>query len=358
MPMNDSSARDSNHPGWTLGDLARELGVELRGDAAVRIHGLATLGSAQPGQLGFLANPLYRAQLADTAASAVILAAEVADECPVACLVAANPYLAYAKASHLFDDRPRVAEGVHPTAVVADDVVLGAGCRIGPHVVLASGCVLGERVEVGPGTCIGAQTRIGNDCLLHANVTIYHGVQMGERCVIQGGVVIGGDGFGYANEKGQWRKIAQLGGVRIGNDVEIGASTTIDRGALQDTVIGNNVILDNQIQIAHNVEIGDGTAIAGCTGIAGSTKIGRNCTIAGAVGIAGHLEIADRVHLTMRSAITKSISEPGSYSSGTAMSTTAEWRKNAARFRHLDEMARKIRQLEARLKALDGQSSD
>ena len=347
------SADQGKGNGLTLGELAQQLGAELRGNPAIRIRGLATLGDAQAGQLSFLANPLYRAQLASTSASAVIVAEDVAAECPVACLVAANPYLTYARASHLFNHRPRQPEGVHPTAVIAPGAVLGTGCRIGPHVVIEAGCMLGERVEVGPGTCIGANSRIGNDCVLHGNVTLYHGVVIGERCTLHGGVVIGADGFGFANEKGAWRKIAQLGGVRIGNDVEVGASTTIDRGALRDTIIGDNVILDNQIQIAHNVEIGEGTAIAGCTGIAGSTKIGRYCTIAGAVGIAGHIEIADRVHLTMRSAITNSISEPGSYSSGTAMSSTKEWRKNAVRFRQLDDMARRIIQLEARLKALD-----
>lgn len=338
---------------FSLGDLAQRLGVELRGDASIPISGMATLGSAGPGQLGFLANPQYRSQLQSTRASAVIIHPDLAAECPVACLLSTNPYLTYARASQLFDRRPRQPEGIHPAAIVADDVVLGQGCRIGPRVVIEAGVVLGDRVEIGPGSVIGAGCRIGNDCLLHANVTLYYGVVMGERCVLQSSVVIGGDGFGFAPAQGRWHKIAQLGGVRIGDDVEIGASTTIDRGALKDTIIGNNVILDNQIQIAHNVEIGDGTAIAGCTGIAGSTKIGKHCTIAGAVGIAGHLEIADKVHLTMRSAITKSISEPGSYSSGTAMSTTAEWRKNAARFRQLDEMARKIRSLEQRLKALE-----
>ncbi|MEZ5509125.1 MAG: UDP-3-O-(3-hydroxymyristoyl)glucosamine N-acyltransferase [Gammaproteobacteria bacterium] len=346
--MTDADSRQ-----WTLVQLAQALDVELKGDGAASVTGLSTLSAAQPGQISFLANPLYRAQLKDTRASAVILHPDLAAECPVACLVSTNPYLTFAKATHLFDQRPRQPMGIHPSAVVAADVVLGPDCRIGPRVVIEAGCVLGARVEIGPGSVIGACSRLGDDCLLHANVTLYHGVTVGQRCVMQSGVVIGGDGFGFAPAQGRWHKIAQLGGVRIGDDVEIGASTTIDRGALQDTVIGNNVILDNQIQIAHNVEIGDGTAIAGCTGIAGSTKIGRHCTIAGAVGIAGHLEIADKVHITMRSAITKSISEPGSYSSGTAMSTTGEWRKNAARFRQLDDMARRIRQLEARLKALE-----
>lgn len=337
---------------WKLGDLAQSLGVVLQGDPDIEVQSLATLGSAGAGQLSFLANPLYRHQLQSTAASAVILHPQYVDESPVAVLVADNPYLVYASVSHFFDRRPRPDTGIHPSAWVADDVVMGQGCRIGPQAVIETGVVLADNVEIGAGTVIGARSRIGADCVLHANVTLYHDVTVGERCTFHSGVVIGADGFGFANDKGQWKKIAQVGGVTVGNDVEVGANTTIDRGAIQDTIIGNGVILDNQIQIAHNVEIGEGTAIAGCTGIAGSTRIGKYCTIAGAVGIAGHLEIADRVHLTMRSAITKSISEPGSYSSGTAMSTTTEWRKNAARFRKLDEMARKISRLEKQLQQL------
>ncbi|RLT92014.1 MAG: UDP-3-O-(3-hydroxymyristoyl)glucosamine N-acyltransferase, partial [Ketobacter sp.] len=272
---------------WQLGELARELGVELQGDANLQVSGMATLGTAQPGQLSFLANPLYRNQLSSTAASAVILQPQYAAECPVSALIADNPYLVYSRVSHFFDRRPRPDQGVHPSAFVADNVVLGVGCRIGPKVVIESGAVLGRNVEVGAGTVIGANCRVGDDCLFHANVTLYHGVKIGHRCTFHGGVVVGADGFGFANEAGQWKKIAQLGAVTIGNDVDVGANTTIDRGAIQDTVIGNGVILDNQIQIAHNVEIGEGTAIAGCTGIAGSTKIGSYCTIAGAVGIAG-----------------------------------------------------------------------
>lgn len=337
---------------WCLGDLAKALGVDLKGDATQEVDSLATLGSAREGQLSFLANSLYRGQLATTGASAVILQPEFADECPTAVLIADNPYLIYSRVSHFFDRRPKPEQGIHPSAYVAEDVILGAGCRIGPNAVIETGALLGDNVEVGAGTVIGAHCKVGSDCLFHANVTLYHSVKVGERCTFHSGVVLGADGFGFANEQGQWKKIAQLGAVSIGNDVDVGANTTIDRGAIQDTVIGNGVILDNQIQIAHNVEIGEGTAIAGCTGIAGSTKIGKYCTIAGAVGIAGHLEIADRVHLTMRSAITKSITEPGSYSSGTAMSTTAEWRKNAARFRSLDEMARKLNRLEKQLKTL------
>lgn len=338
-----------SEPRWTLAELAQHLDVELHGDPNAVITGLATIGNAQSGDLTFLANPLYRNQLAACAAGAVILQADCLPDCPGNALVAANPYLAYSKVSHLFDRRHKASVGVHPTAYVADDVVMGEGCRIGPNAVVEAGSVLGNDVEVGAGAVIGANCTIGNQCLLHANVTFYHEVRVGDRCTFQSGVVVGGDGFGFANEQGQWRKIAQIGGVRIGNDVEVGANTTIDRGAIQDTVIANGVILDNQIQIAHNVEIGEGTAIAGCTGIAGSTKIGKYCTIAGDVGIAGHLTIADKVHLSMRTSVTKSISQPGSYSSGTVLSPTAEWRKNAARFRKLDEMARRLFSLEKRL---------
>lgn len=335
---------------WTLGELAKHLDLELKGDSSISVAGMATLGNAGKGDLSFLANPLYRTQLQETSASVVIIHPEFEAECPTASLLSSNPYLTYSKVSHLFDCRPRSDVGVHPTAYVADGVILGEGCRIGPNAVIESGAKLGRDVEVGPCAVIGANCQLGNQCLLHGNVTLYHDVKVGNRCTLHSGVVVGGDGFGFANEKGQWRKIAQLGGVQIGNDVEIGANTTIDRGAIQDTLIGDGVILDNQIQIAHNVEIGEGTAIAGCTGIAGSTRIGKYCTIAGDVGIAGHLQITDRVHLSMRTSVTKSITESGSYSSGTLMSPTKEWRKNAARFRKLDEMARKLRALEKQVR--------
>ncbi len=341
-----------NKTSWTLGELAQALGVKFQGDSSLEISGLATLANAKPGQISFLANPLYRAQLQTTQASAVIVEQQEADSCGLPALIAEHPYLLYAKLSHYFDRRKRQATGIHPSAVVAADAVIGDGCKIGPNVVLESGVSLGSGVEIGPGTVIGVNCRIGDDCVIYANVTLYHSVTVGQRCTLHSGVVLGADGFGFANEQGAWVKIAQLGGVTIGDDVDVGANTTIDRGALQDTRIGSGVILDNQIQIAHNVEIGEGTAIAGCTGIAGSTKIGKYCTIAGAVGIAGHLTITDRVHITMRSAITHSITAPGSYSSGTAMSETKYWRKNAARFRKLDEMARRIIELEKKLRRL------
>lgn len=336
---------------WILSELAEKLGVTVKGDGGLCVERLSTLQSAQPGSIAFLANPLYQAQLAETQATAVIVAPEFAEQCASqAVLVSDNPYLTYAKASRLFDAAPRLERSVHPSAVVADDVTLGDGVAIGANAVIESGVVLGAGVEIGHGSIVGANSVIGEQTRLRSNVTLYHGVTIGKRCHIHSGVVLGADGFGFAPLDGGWFKIAQLGGVTIGDDVDIGANTTIDRGAIDDTKIGNGVILDNQIQIAHNVEIGDFTAIAGCTGIAGSTKIGRYCTIAGAAGIAGHLEICDKVHITMRSAITKSITKPGSYSSGTAMSSTSEWRKNAARFRQLDVLAKSIRRLERKFK--------
>lgn len=335
---------------WRLEELARELQVELKGDGQVVVDHLATLKSARAGSLCFLANPLYQNQLQFTQASAVIVRPDCVNSCPNAALVSENPYFTYAKASRLFETRKALSIGVHASANVDPTAVLGDGVRIGPNVVIEPGVVLGEGAEIGPGSVVGTGSSIGSYTRIAANVTLCHGVKLGERCTLHSGVVIGSDGFGFAPTENGWFKIAQVGGVTIGDDVEIGANTTIDRGAIDDTRIGNGVILDNQIQIAHNVEIGDFTAIAGCTGIAGSTKIGKRCTIAGAVGIAGHLEICDNVHITMRSAITKSISNPGSYSSGTAMSETHVWRKNATRFRHLDRLARKVRELELKLK--------
>lgn len=335
---------------WTLATLANALGVEWRGDANLLLTRLAPLGSADAGALSFLSNPRYRQQLTTTAASAVIVHPALAQDCPAAVLLSENPYLTYAKASHLFDRAPVPVAGVHTSAVVDPSAQLGAGVSVGPKAVIEAGAVLADGVVIGPGCVIGAGCQLGENTRLHANVTLYHGIRMGARCMLHSGVVIGGDGFGFANERGRWVKIAQVGGVLIGDDVEIGANTTIDRGAIGDTTIGNGVILDNQIQIAHNVEIGDFTAIAGCTGIAGSTKIGRHCTIAGGVGIAGHLVIGDRVHITMRTDVTGSLPDAGSYSSGTAVSDTKEWRKNAARFRQLDGLARRLAALERKLR--------
>ena len=339
-------------PAFTLGQLAERLGATLRGTADQAISGLATLQEAGPDQLSFLANPQYRKYLADCRAGAVLLTAADAENYSGNALVVANPYLAYAQLSHLFDRKPQAVAGVHATAWVADDAQVDASASIGAYAVIEGGAQIAAGVTIGAHCVIGARSVVGEGGWLAPRVTLYHDVRIGKRVVIQSGAVIGGEGFGFANEKGVWQKIAQIGGVRIGDDVEIGANTTIDRGALADTLIGNGVKLDNQIMIAHNVQIGDHTAMAGCAGISGSTKIGKNCMIAGGVGMVGHIEVCDGVFVTGMTMVTRSITEPGSYSSGTAMQPAGEWRKSAARIRQLDDMARRLQQLEKQLAAV------
>ncbi|HBO2124819.1 TPA: UDP-3-O-(3-hydroxymyristoyl)glucosamine N-acyltransferase [Pseudomonas aeruginosa] len=337
---------------YTLGQLAAHVGAEVRGDADLPIQGLATLQEAGPAQLSFLANPQYRKYLPESRAGAVLLTAADADGFAGTALVVANPYLAYASLSHLFDRKPKAAAGIHPTAIVAADAEVDPSASVGAYAVIESGARIGAGVSIGAHCVIGARSVIGEGGWLAPQVTLYHDVTIGARVSIQSGAVIGGEGFGFANEKGVWQKIAQIGGVTIGDDVEIGANTTIDRGALSDTLIGNGVKLDNQIMIAHNVQIGDHTAMAACVGISGSAKIGRHCMLAGGVGLVGHIEICDNVFVTGMTMVTRSITEPGSYSSGTAMQPAAEWKKSAARIRQLDDMARRLQQLEKRLAAV------
>ena len=331
---------------FTLAQLADILGAELRGNGDKIIAGLSTLQEATEHQLTFLANAHYRKQLEYTQAGAVLLSASDAADYAGDCLVAADPYLAYAKLSHYFDRTPQSPAGIHPTAVVADSALIDSTACIGPGAVIDEHAVIGAGVTIGAQCFIGARTRIAEGGRLLARVTLYHDVTVGARVVIQSGAVIGGEGFGFANHQGAWHKIAQIGGVTIGDDVEIGANTTIDRGALTDTLIGNGVKLDNQIQIAHNVHIGDNSAVAACVGISGSAKIGRNCMLAGGVGLVGHIDICDGVFITGMTMVTHSISEPGAYSSGTAMQPAADWKKNAVRFRQLDGMAKRLRALE------------
>lgn len=339
-------------PVFTLAQLAERLDATLRGSADKAISGLATLQEAGPDQLSFLANPQYRKYLPDCRAGAVLLTAADAENYSGNALLVANPYLAYAQLSHLFDRKPQAAAGVHATAWVADDAQVDASASVGAYAVIERGARIDAGVTIGAHCVIGARSLIGAGGWLAPRVTLYHDVRIGKRVVIQSGAVIGGEGFGFANEKGVWQKIAQIGGVVIGDDVEIGANTTIDRGALADTLIGNGVKLDNQIMIAHNVQIGDNTAMAGCAGISGSTKIGKNCMIAGGVGMVGHIEVCDGVFVTGMTMVTRSITEPGSYSSGTAMQPAGEWRKSAARIRQLDDMARRLQQLEKQLAAV------
>lgn len=341
---------------YTLAEIAEQFSFRLLGCSTAEadkkiVHGVATLASADESHLSFFTSAVYRDQLQNTRAAAVIIRENAVEDCPVPCLIVDNPYLAYAKVSGLFSTLPPTVSGIHASAVIDPTATIATSASIGPQCVVAAGAVIGEHVVLNAGCSIGANSAIGAGSYLHANVTVYHGVAIGEDAIIHSGAVIGADGFGFApdfaGEAKRWQKIHQLGGVVVGNRVEIGANTCIDRGALDDTVIGNGVIIDNLVQIAHNVKIGDFTAIAACTGIAGSTEIGQHCTIAGAVGIAGHLRITDRVHITAKTLVTGSILEPGSYSSGTALMETPAWRKSAVRFSHLDALFQRVRKLES-----------
>ncbi len=332
-----------------LAALAEGLGAKLHGDGDTEVSRVATLESARPGDISFLSNSRYRRQLAGTAASAVILSEEDAAECPVAALVMANPYLGYARAAAMLNPAPARTPGIHPTAAVHPGARIDPSACVDALAVVADGAVLDAGVYVGPGSVIGERATLGEHCELLARVTLCHDVVLGARVILHPGVVIGADGFGIANDDGVWVKIPQLGTVRLGDDVEVGANTTIDRGALEDTVIGEGVKIDNQVQIGHNVRVGAHTAIAGCAGIAGSARIGSRCTIGGAASISGHLEIADDVHLTATSGVSHSIREPGIYSSGMPVQENRVWRRNVVRMRQLDELWRRVKQLEERL---------
>ena len=341
---------------YTLGQLAEKLGVILEGDADCEIVRIATLTNATPDSITFLSDSRYRKYLDNCQAGAVILRESEREYYSGNALISANPYLTYATLTALFAPQPADDEVlIHGTAVVHPDAKLGQGVRLAAHAVVGRAAEIGDGVSVGAGSVIGEGASIGKDSILHANVTIYHDCVVGERAVIHSGAVIGSDGFGFANDKGQWIKIYQLGRVIIGNDVEIGANTSIDRGAIEDTVISDGVKLDNQIQVAHNVKIGKNTAMAGCVGIAGSADIGANCAIGGGVGILGHLKIADGVTVTAMSLVPNSINESGVYSSGTPLEPKAHWQKNYVRFKQLDHMAKRLRQLE---KALDEKTKE
>ena len=334
----------------SLQELALHIGARLRlvgtDNEDTVISGLATLASAANGQISFLSNSRYRSQLEITAAQAVILQPADLLHCPCSALVMDNPYIGFALAAQLLDTTPDSAQNISPHAVIADDVKLGENVSIGAFAVLESGVKLEDNVQIGPGCFIGKDAHIGANTKLWANVSIYHRVKVGQDCLVQSATVIGSDGFGYANDKGSWIKIPQLGSVIIGDRVEIGASTTIDRGALDDTEIADGVIIDNQCQIAHNVIIGENTAMAACSVVAGSTSIGRNCSIAGLVGINGHINICDNVHFTGMSMITKSIDQSGVYSSRMPAITSREWRKNAAVLRNLNTLNQRVKTLE------------
>lgn len=332
----------------SLGELAARFGCELIGDPAIQVERVGTLDRAGPRDIAFLANPAYRGSLPGTRAAAVILAPSGADECPTNALLTADPYGVYARVATLLHPQPPLSAGVHASAVLGEGCGVPESCELGPGAVIGARTTLGERVRVGAGVVIGPDCVVGDDTVLAAHVTLYAEVRVGARCLVHSGAVLGSDGFGFARDPdGRWTKVPQVGRVIVGDDVEIGANTTIDRGAIDDTLIGNGVRLDNQIQVGHNVVIGEHTAIAALTGISGSTRIGARCMIAGQVGIAGHITIADDVVITGRAIVTNSIRRPGAYGGGgPPADQLSRWRRNVVRFGQLDEIARRLRRLE------------
>ena len=329
-------------PVFAASELAQRFGLELRGEDRA-VHGVGTLSSATAEQLSFLANPRYRGQLGDTAAGVVVLHADEADARTGTALIARDPYVAFAKIAALFERKPVRTAGIHPTAVVDASAQVDPAAHVGPHVSIGARSRIGAGASIGPGSVIGDDCEVGEGCELVARVTLVTRVRLGRRVLVHPGAVLGADGFGIAMDRGHWIKVPQLGGVLVGDDCEIGANTTIDRGALGDTVLEEDVRLDNQIQVGHNVRIGAHTAMAGCSAVAGSASIGRHCLVGGGAGILGHLEVCDRVVITAMSLVTHSIREPGEYSSGTPLMDNRSWRKSAARFKQLDDIARRCK---------------
>lgn len=340
-------------PSIRLADLAQQLDAELHGDGDIVITGVASMQSAGEGQITFMVNPRYWEHLALCKASAVVMTQDDLPFAKSAALVVKNPYVTYARMAQILDTTPQPATHIAPSAVIDATAKLGSNVSVGANAVIESGVELGDNVVIGAGCFVGKNTRIGAGTRLWANVTVYHDIEIGKAGLIQSGTVIGADGFGYANERGNWIKIPQLGRVIIGDNVEIGACTTIDRGALDDTVIGNGVIIDNQCQIAHNVVIGDNTAVAGGVIMAGSLKIGRYCMIGGASVINGHMEICDKVTVTGMGMVMRPITEPGVYSSGIPLQPNKVWRKTAALVMNIDEMSKRLKAIERKVNQQD-----
>ena len=342
--------------GLSLGSIVERLGGELIGDKNIVISQVAPLDSAGPHHLSFLSQSKYVAQLKKTQADAVIIGRDARNLTRLPRIVCDDPYAYFAKVSALLNPAKTPAAGIHPSAVIAKSAKVPASATIGAHACIGENVILGERVVVGEACVVGEGVTLGGESFLHPRVVIYHDCVIGEKVILHSGTVIGADGFGMAMEGGRWLKIPQIGRVVISDDVEIGANTTIDRGAMGDTVIEEGVRLDNLIQIGHNVRIGAHTAIAACVGIAGSTKIGRYCKIGGAAMIGGHLQIADHVTISGATAIAKPITKPGIYTSLYPFEVHAEWRRNAAHLRHLHELAGKVRELEKKLKKQRGKT--
>jgi UDP-3-O-[3-hydroxymyristoyl] glucosamine N-acyltransferase len=341
---------------FTLGELAKRLGAQISGDADCKIYRVATLENAGEGDIAFLNDLKRRGAMKITRASAVIVKEANVNDLPTNGLIVENPHLAYIKVADWLNPRVTVKAGIHANAIIDIESQIHPDVSIGALSVVESGAVIGAGCEIGPGCFIGKDVVIGEGTRFIANVTICHGVKIGKRVIMHPGVVIGADGFGLGNDDGRWIKVPQLGSVRIGDDVEIGANTTVDRGAIEDTVIEEGVKLDNLIQIGHNVHIGAHTAIAACTAIAGSARIGKHCAIGGAVGIVGHLDIADNVTITGMSHVSQAITEPGIYSSGTPLEENNKWHRNYIRFKQLDDIARRLKIVEKQIAA--GKSKD
>ncbi len=337
--------------GKKLGFIADSIGARLLGDPECLVYGLAPLDRATASDVSFVNNRSYVKYLSGTEAAAVIIAASDEKLCKTQALICADPRLSLVRAAHLFLESPKQSAGIHPTAVIGQDCQIASSVSIGPYCVLGDRVILEDSVVVGPGCTIGSDSKLGVGTELQAQVRLYHQVSIGARTLIHSGVVVGSDGFGFAQDQDGWLKMPHLGGVHIGDAVEIGANTTIDRGVFEDTHIGDQVIIDNLVQIAHNVRVGTGTAIAACVAIGGSTVIGAACLIGGGTSIAGHLQIADRVHIAGASAVHQSLNE-GTYASGLPAKPAHQWRRNVARFQYLDEMAKRLNQLEKQLNTL------
>ena len=331
---------------WTLKEIAEHIDGQVQGDHQYRVSKIATLQDAQEGQLTFLSNKKYKKHLASTAAGAVIVTKDIADLVVGNAIIVDDPYVAYAQAARLLNPFKKYQAGIHPTASISAGSDIHPSVLIGASVVIGSGVVIAENVVIGAGCVLLDDITIGDSTHLMQNITVCDGVIIGDRCNISPGVVIGADGFGIANNKGKWIQVPQLGSVTIGDDVDIGANTTIDCGAIDDTIIRNGVKLDNQIQVGHNVIIDENTVIAGCTGIAGSTYIGKNCIIGGGVCISGHLTIVDSVQVTGMTMVTKSIKFAGSYSSGIPAEPSQQWHKNTVHYRQIDKLIARVKKLE------------
>jgi UDP-3-O-[3-hydroxymyristoyl] glucosamine N-acyltransferase len=330
----------------TLDELASRFDCHVQGDASTRVSRVATLWAATPDAISFLANPLYRDELATTRAGAVILNEAASKDCPTPCLVSPNPYACYAQVAALLHPSAVPNAGVHRDASVDPTATVAASAEIGPRAVIGAGATIGDGVVIGAGAVIGPDAVVGAGTRIAALVSVLEQVRIGARCIVHSGAVIGADGFGFAEDDGRWIKVPQIGSVIIGDDVEIGANTTIDRGTIEDTVLEDGVKLDNLVQIAHNVRVGAHTVMAAMSGAAGSTRIGKRCKVGGGVVMVGHLSICDDVMFSFRSVVTKSVTEPGIYGGSLPAMEGSKWRRSAARFRQLDAMHERLKRLE------------